>query len=127
LWVTRASPPGRAALIAGFQPILTATLAVEWAPKVRVNAVIAGLIATEQAVMGMAGPALVQRYNMYVSVPLQGNAAPGVSTGRPLEIVSVSPLRKKNAPSVVMNDDTPTTVAERRAALRGGESYTWRP
>ncbi|NEH83028.1 MULTISPECIES: efflux RND transporter permease subunit [Rhizobium] len=28
-----------------------------------------------------SGPALVQRYNMYVSVPLQGNAAPGVSTG----------------------------------------------
>ena len=29
----------------------------------------------------VTGPALVQRYNMYVSVPLQGNAAPGVSTG----------------------------------------------
>jgi HAE1 family hydrophobic/amphiphilic exporter-1 len=28
-----------------------------------------------------SGPVLVQRYNMYVSVPLQGNAAPGVSTG----------------------------------------------
>ena len=27
------------------------------------------------------GPTLVQRYNMYASVPLQGNAAPGVSTG----------------------------------------------
>jgi HAE1 family hydrophobic/amphiphilic exporter-1 len=30
------------------------------------------------------GPSLVQRYNMYVSVPLQGNAAPGVSTGEAL-------------------------------------------
>ena len=29
----------------------------------------------------VTGPSLVQRYNMYVSVPLQGNAAPGVSTG----------------------------------------------
>ena len=28
---------------------LTATLAVEWAPKVRVNAVVAGMVATEQA------------------------------------------------------------------------------
>ena len=28
---------------------LTATLAVEWAPKVRVNAVVVGLVATEQA------------------------------------------------------------------------------
>src|ERR687898_2230748 len=31
------------------------------------------------------GPSLVQRYNMYVSVPLQGNAAPGVSTGDALK------------------------------------------
>ena len=31
-----------------------------------------------------SGPSLVQRYNMYVSVPLQGNAAPGVSTGEAL-------------------------------------------
>lgn len=31
-----------------------------------------------------SGPQLVQRYNMYVSVPLQGNAAPGVSTGEAL-------------------------------------------
>lgn len=29
----------------------------------------------------VSGPNLVQRYNMYVSVPVQGNAAPGVSTG----------------------------------------------
>ncbi len=33
----------------------------------------------------MTGPSLVQRYNMYVSVPLQGNAAPGVSTGAALD------------------------------------------
>jgi hydrophobe/amphiphile efflux-1 (HAE1) family protein len=32
-----------------------------------------------------SGPALVQRYNMYVSVPLQGNALPGVSTGEALQ------------------------------------------
>jgi hydrophobic/amphiphilic exporter-1 (mainly G- bacteria), HAE1 family len=31
------------------------------------------------------GPELVQRYNLYVSVPLQGNAAPGVSSGQALE------------------------------------------
>jgi hydrophobic/amphiphilic exporter-1 (mainly G- bacteria), HAE1 family len=31
------------------------------------------------------GPSLVQRYNMYVSVPLQGSAAPGVSTGAALD------------------------------------------
>ncbi|MDI7860570.1 efflux RND transporter permease subunit [Rhizobiaceae bacterium n13] len=32
-----------------------------------------------------SGPALVQRYNMYVSVPIQGNPAPGVSTGTALD------------------------------------------
>lgn len=32
-----------------------------------------------------SGPSLVQRYNMYVSVPLQGNAAPGYSTGSALD------------------------------------------
>jgi len=31
------------------------------------------------------GPSLVQRYNMYVSVPIQGNPAPGLSTGSALE------------------------------------------
>ncbi len=31
------------------------------------------------------GPSLVQRYNMYVSVPIQGRAAPGVSTGSALD------------------------------------------
>src|SRR3546814_9744830 len=29
-------------------------------------------------VKDVSGPNLVQRYNMYVSVPVQGNAAPGV-------------------------------------------------
>ncbi len=32
-----------------------------------------------------AGPDLVQRYNMQTSVPLQGNAAPGISSGEALE------------------------------------------
>ena len=35
----------------------------------------------------VAGPDLVQRFNMYTSVPLQGNAAPGVSTGDSLAIM----------------------------------------
>lgn len=34
-----------------------------------------------------AGPDLVQRYNMLVSVPVQGAAAPGVSTGEALTIM----------------------------------------
>lgn len=35
----------------------------------------------------VTGPELVQRYNMYVSVPVQGNAAPGVSTGTALDLM----------------------------------------
>lgn len=33
----------------------------------------------------VSGPSLVQRYNMYVSVPIQGSAAPGVATGSALD------------------------------------------
>jgi hydrophobic/amphiphilic exporter-1 (mainly G- bacteria), HAE1 family len=32
----------------------------------------------------VTGPSLVQRYNLYTSVPLQGNSAPGVATGTAL-------------------------------------------
>ena len=35
----------------------------------------------------VTGPALVQRYNMYVAVPLQGNAASGTSTGTALDLM----------------------------------------
>ena len=42
----------------------------------------------------VTGPALVQRYNMYVSVPLQGNAAPGVSTGEALKHDGRDPAAK---------------------------------
>lgn len=35
----------------------------------------------------VAGPTLVQRYNMYPSIPLQGNAAPGISTGEAIAIM----------------------------------------
>jgi len=43
-----------------------------------------------------SGPELVQRYNMYVSVPLQGNAAPGVSTGE--AITKMQELAAKTLP-----------------------------
>ncbi len=47
----RRPSPGTAAYGAAKAGVdsLTATLAVEWAPKVRVNAVVAGMVATEQA------------------------------------------------------------------------------
>lgn len=41
-------------------------------------------LGTLVSVVDTAGPALVQRYNQQVSVPVQGSAAPGVSTGEAL-------------------------------------------
>ncbi|WP_420392934.1 efflux RND transporter permease subunit [Acuticoccus sp.] len=38
-------------------------------------------LGTLVSIRDVAGPPLVQRYNMFVSVPVQGNAAPGTSTG----------------------------------------------
>ncbi len=36
----------------------------------------------------VTGPDLIQRYNMYTSVPLQGNAAPGISSGQALDAMA---------------------------------------
>ena len=51
--------------------------------KLKVRSASGGLVplGTLVEIRDATGPSLVQRYNMYVSVPLQGNAAPGVSTG----------------------------------------------
>ncbi|MDB5996385.1 MAG: oxidoreductase, short chain dehydrogenase/reductase family [Pseudomonas sp.] len=53
---------------------LTTSLAVEWAPKVRVNAVTAGLILTEQAALHYGDQAGVDR--VAATVPLQRLATP---------------------------------------------------
>src|SRR5262245_41967234 len=44
-------------------------------------------LGTLVAIRDVTGPALIQRYNMYVSVPLQGHAAPGVSTTTALNLM----------------------------------------
>jgi HAE1 family hydrophobic/amphiphilic exporter-1 len=51
--------------------------------KLKVRSASGGLVplGTLVEIREVTGPSLVQRYNMYVSVPLQGNAAPGVATG----------------------------------------------
>ena len=53
---------------------LTGSLAVEWAPKVRVNAVTAGLILTEQAAMHYGDDAGITR--VAATIPLQRLATP---------------------------------------------------
>ena len=42
-------------------------------------------LGTLMEIKDVSGPNLVQRYNMYVSVPVQGNATPGTSTGDALD------------------------------------------
>lgn len=53
---------------------LTRSLAVEWAPKVRVNAITAGLILTEQAALHYGDQAGIAR--VAATIPLQRLAAP---------------------------------------------------
>ena len=53
---------------------LTQTLAVEWAPKVRINAVVAGIIATEVAEQNYGDAATIDR--MAATVPLGRLGAP---------------------------------------------------
>ncbi len=42
-------------------------------------------LGTIVSVREVAGPSLIQRYNMYTSIPLQGQAGPGVSSGAALD------------------------------------------
>lgn len=58
-----------------------------------------------------AGPTLVQRYNMYVSVPLQGNAAPGFSTGTALD--KMEELAKQMLPAGTSFEWTELAFQER--------------
>ncbi|MEM1352653.1 MAG: efflux RND transporter permease subunit, partial [Pseudomonadota bacterium] len=44
-------------------------------------------LGTLVGIVDTAGPTLVQRYNQQVSVPVQGSAAPGVSTGQALLVM----------------------------------------
>ncbi|MBP2511463.1 MULTISPECIES: efflux RND transporter permease subunit [Agrobacterium] len=60
-----------------------------------------------------SGPTLVQRYNMYVSVPLQGNAAPGVSTGE--AIAKMQQLAAKTLPSGTTYEWTELSYQETHA------------
>jgi HAE1 family hydrophobic/amphiphilic exporter-1 len=57
------------------------------------------------------GPQLVQHYNMLVSVPLQGNAAPGVSTGEAL--VAMENIARAASPPGVSFEWTELALQER--------------
>ena len=61
----------------------------------------------------VTGPSLVQRYNMYVSVPLQGDAAPGVSTTTALD--TMESLVKEALPPGTAFEWTEIALQERQA------------
>jgi HAE1 family hydrophobic/amphiphilic exporter-1 len=56
--------------------------------RVRSNSGALVPLGTLVGIREVTGPDLIQRYNMYTSVPLQGNAAPGVSSGQALEAMA---------------------------------------
>ncbi|WP_299621813.1 efflux RND transporter permease subunit [uncultured Tateyamaria sp.] len=68
-------------------------------------------LGTLVSIVETAGPALVQRYNQQVSVPVQGSAAPGVSTGEAL--VAMEQLAASLAPSGVDFEWTELALQER--------------
>ena len=60
----------------------------------------------------VTGPTLVQRYNMYVSVPLQGNAGPGISTTTALDLMEG--LAAKSLPPGTSFEWTELALQERQ-------------
>ena len=60
----------------------------------------------------VTGPDLVQRYNMYTSVPLQGNAAPGVSSGTALD--TMEQLARETLPQGMSFEWTELAFQERQ-------------
>ena len=85
----------------------------------RVRTATGGLVplGTLVRVVDTAGPALVQRYNQLVSVPIQGNAAPGVSTGQSL--IAMEELAEQVMPPGVTFEWTELALQER---AQGNES-----
>ncbi|KIC46202.1 multidrug efflux RND transporter permease subunit [Tateyamaria sp. ANG-S1] len=68
-------------------------------------------LGTLVSVVDTAGPALVQRYNQLVSVPIQGNAAPGVSTGDAL--IAMEELAEQIMPPGIDYEWTELALQER--------------
>ncbi|HEV2557534.1 MAG TPA: multidrug efflux RND transporter permease subunit [Microvirga sp.] len=60
----------------------------------------------------VTGPDLVQRYNMYTSVPLQGGAAPGVSSGVALD--TMEQLARETLPAGMSFEWTELAFQERQ-------------
>ena len=64
------------------------------------------------------GPYLVQRYNMYTSIPLQGGSAPGISTGQALD--EMEALAKDTLPAGMATQWTELAFQERSTGSTAG-------
>ncbi len=82
-------------------------------PKLKVRSATGALVplGTLVTIRDATGPQLVQRYNMLVSVPLQGNAAPGKSTGQALDAMEA--MVAQAAPPGVTFEWTDLALQER--------------
>ena len=69
-------------------------------------------------IRNVSGPYLVQRYNMYTSVPLQGNAAPGTSSGQALDIMEK--LAAETLPAGMSTQWTELSYQERATGSTAG-------
>jgi HAE1 family hydrophobic/amphiphilic exporter-1 len=88
-------------------------------PKLRVRSATGALVplGTLVTIRDATGPQLVQRYNMLVSVPLQGNAAPGRSTGQSLDAMEA--MVAQAAPPGVTFEWTELALQERAQGNTG--------
>ncbi len=88
-------------------------------PKLKVRSATGALVplGTLVTIRDATGPQLVQRYNMLVSVPLQGEAAPGRSTGEALD--AMERLVTQAAPAGVSFEWTDLAYQERSQGTVG--------
>ena len=70
---------------------------------------------TLASVRDVTGPQIVQRFNLYYSVPVQGVAKPGVSTGQAL--TAMEDLAKKTLPDGYSYDWTEIAFQQKAAKI----------
>ncbi|MCJ2072346.1 multidrug efflux RND transporter permease subunit [Methylobacterium sp. J-030] len=76
---------------------------------------------TLASVRDVTGPQIVQRFNLYYSVPVQGVAKPGVSTGQALD--AMEQIAKKNLPDGYSYDWTEIAYQQKAASGTAGAVF----
>ncbi|MCJ2018639.1 MULTISPECIES: multidrug efflux RND transporter permease subunit [unclassified Methylobacterium] len=76
---------------------------------------------TLASVRDVTGPQIVQRFNLYYSVPVQGVAKPGISTGQALD--AMEEIAKKNLPDGYSYDWTEIAYQQKAASGTAGAVF----